>query len=161
MLAYLPQVWTRATRHGRCVDVGISHVCFLLNLLAAYWNEYTALQEALAVRRSTVWKRTSAEQQQQQQQQQQQRQPRPQQQQQAQQGAQQLSQQGHVCENCGKSYKQRNALWRHFKYECGKSPRFQCPYCRYRTKQRSNMYSHIKHRHVGLKIYVIDLEADN
>ncbi|EGI66536.1 Longitudinals lacking protein, isoforms A/B/D/L [Acromyrmex echinatior] len=67
--------------------------------------------------------------------------------------------QGHVCKDCGKIYKQRNALWRHFKYECGKSPRFQCPYCRYRTKQRSNMSSHIKHKHVGFKIYVIDLEA--
>ncbi|XP_032662683.1 longitudinals lacking protein, isoforms F/I/K/T-like [Odontomachus brunneus] len=70
----------------------------------------------------------------------------------------QLSQ-GHVCKDCGKIYKQRNALWRHYKYECGKSPRFQCPYCRYRTKQRSNMYSHIKHKHIGLKIYAIDLEA--
>lgn len=68
---------------------------------------------------------------------------------------------GHVCENCGKVYKQKNALWRHFKYECGKPPRFQCPYCRYRTKQRSNMYTHIKHRHHGLKIYVVDLGPDS
>ncbi|XP_014207167.1 longitudinals lacking protein, isoforms A/B/D/L isoform X6 [Copidosoma floridanum] len=72
-----------------------------------------------------------------------------------------LAEAGHVCESCGKVYKQRNALWRHFKYECGKAPRFQCPYCRYRTKQRSNMYTHIKHRHHGLKIYVVDLGPDS
>ncbi|XP_020290051.1 longitudinals lacking protein, isoforms A/B/D/L-like isoform X7 [Pseudomyrmex gracilis] len=65
---------------------------------------------------------------------------------------------GHVCKTCGKVYKQRNALWRHFKYECGKSPRFQCPYCTYRSKQRSNLYSHVKHKHYGLKIHAIDLE---
>ncbi|XP_015178620.1 PREDICTED: longitudinals lacking protein, isoforms A/B/D/L-like [Polistes dominula] len=79
-------------------------------------------------------------------------------QQQQQQQQQQQERQGHICNTCGKIYKQRNALWRHFTYECGKSPRFQCPYCRYRTKQRSNMYSHIKHKHFGLNIYVIDLE---
>ncbi|XP_029161831.1 longitudinals lacking protein, isoforms A/B/D/L isoform X11 [Nylanderia fulva] len=110
-----------------------------------YWNEYSTLP--LAFHQSLDWKKISSEQQQQQRQQQQQQQ--------------QFPQQGHVCKNCGKIYKQRNALWRHFKYECGKSPRFQCPYCRYRTKQRSNMYSHIKHKHLGLKIYAIDLEAGN
>lgn len=68
---------------------------------------------------------------------------------------------GHVCNNCGRSYKQKNALWRHFKYECGKAPRFQCPYCRYRTKQKSNMYTHIKHRHFGLKVYALDLEPNS
>ncbi|XP_011266703.1 longitudinals lacking protein, isoforms A/B/D/L isoform X10 [Camponotus floridanus] len=111
-----------------------------------HWHEYPTLRETVAFHQSLNWKKTSSEQQQHLQQQQQQ---------------QQFPQQGHVCKNCGKIYKQRNALWRHFKYECGKSPRFQCPYCRYRTKQRSNMYSHIKHKHLGLKIYAIDLEAKN
>lgn len=65
---------------------------------------------------------------------------------------------GHTCETCGKVYKQKNDLWRHKNFECGQNPRFMCPYCKtYRTKQRSNMYTHIKHRHRGLKIYVIDL----
>ncbi|KAL6434173.1 hypothetical protein ACFW04_005941 [Cataglyphis niger] len=92
------------------------------------------------------------------------------------------------CPSCGRSYKYRSGLrshiaeclserekleadfrwqqqqrqqqWENQQYECGKSPRFQCPYCRCRTKQRSNMYSHIKHKHLGLKIYVIDLEAE-
>ncbi|XP_024874903.1 longitudinals lacking protein, isoforms A/B/D/L-like isoform X7 [Temnothorax curvispinosus] len=110
------------------------------------WTEFSTLHEALVFHRLD-WKKTS-EQQHRQQQQQQQLFP-------------QQPLQGHVCKNCGKTYKQRNALWRHFKYECGKNPRFQCPYCRYRTKQRSNMSSHIKHKHVGLKIYAIDLEAGN
>ncbi|XP_072767122.1 uncharacterized protein [Anoplolepis gracilipes] len=112
----------------------------------AYWNP--TVRETLVFYQSLDWKKTSSEEQQQH---------LPQQRQQQQ----QFPQQGHVCKNCGKIYKQRNALWRHFKYECGKSPRFQCPYCRYRTKQRSNMYSHIKHKHLGLKIYAIDLEAEN
>ncbi|XP_012225985.1 protein jim lovell isoform X11 [Linepithema humile] len=119
----------------------------------AHWNDCSALRNTLAFPRSLsfpifILPKTSTEQQHREQQQQQQQQ------------FPQQPLQGHVCKACGKVYKQRNALWRHFKYECGKSPRFQCPYCRYRTKQRSNMYSHIKHRHHGLKIYVIDLEAD-
>ncbi|EFN84244.1 Longitudinals lacking protein, isoforms A/B/D/L [Harpegnathos saltator] len=109
---------------------------------AAYWNEYSLLQETRAFQQPLV------------------RRP-PQRPQQQQQQLPLLPSQGHVCKDCGKIYKQRNALWRHYKYECGKSPRFQCPYCRYRTKQRSNMYSHIKHKHDGLKIYAIDLEATN
>ncbi|XP_039303822.1 longitudinals lacking protein, isoforms A/B/D/L isoform X27 [Solenopsis invicta] len=108
-----------------------------------YWSEYSTLHETLVFHPSLDWKKTSQQQQRQQQQ------------------FPQQPLQGHVCKDCGKSYKQRNALWRHFKYECGKNPRFQCPYCRYRTKQRSNMSSHIKHRHAGCRIFVIDLEAEN
>ncbi|XP_018310304.1 longitudinals lacking protein, isoforms N/O/W/X/Y isoform X10 [Mycetomoellerius zeteki] len=118
----------------------------------AYWTEYSTVHETLALQ-SLDWKKISEQQHRQQQQQQQQFSQR-------QQSFPQQPMQGHVCKDCGKTYKQRNALWRHFKYECGKSPRFQCPYCRYRTKQRSNMSSHIKHKHVGYKIYVIDLEAE-
>ncbi|CAL1680048.1 unnamed protein product [Lasius platythorax] len=113
---------------------------FVSELFAAYWNEYSTLRETLAFHQSLDWKKTSSKQQQQQQ---------------------QFPQQGHVCKNCGKSYKQRNNLVRHFKYECGKNPRFQCPYCNFRTKQRYNMYSHIKNKHLGLKIFAIDLETGN
>ncbi|KAL0132400.1 hypothetical protein PUN28_000283 [Cardiocondyla obscurior] len=114
----------------------------------AYWTEYPILHESLLFPQSIDWKKTSEQHHRQQQQQEQQSFP-------------QQSLQDHVCKNCGKIYKRRNALWRHLKYECGKNPRFQCPYCRYRTKQRSNMSSHIKHKHVGFKIYVIDLETGN
>lgn len=132
------RVLAKANRETRVVRRSQhSYVCFLSGLLAAYWNDYSLLQDTLAFQQSFDRRQ-------------------PQQQQLPQQPS-----QGHVCKDCGKVYKQRNALWRHFKYECGKSPRFQCPYCRYRTKQRSNMYSHIKHKHIGLKIYAIDLEAEN
>jgi len=114
-------------------------------LFTAHWKEYSAVQETLVFYQSLDWKMSSLQHCSRQQQQEQQQQPL----------------RLHKCENCGKTYKQRNALWRHFKYECGKSPRFQCPYCRYRSKQRSNMYSHVKHRHRGLKIYAIDLEEKN
>jgi len=143
----------RSARRTLPADCKI-HVCFVSDLLAVYWTEYSTLHETLAFHQSLDWKKISEQQHRQQLQQQQQFPQR-------QQTFPQQPLQGHVCKDCGKTYKQRNALWRHFKYECGKNPRFQCPYCRYRTKQRSNMSSHIKHKHVGFKIYVIDLEAGN
>ncbi|XP_014607744.1 PREDICTED: longitudinals lacking protein, isoforms A/B/D/L-like isoform X33 [Polistes canadensis] len=112
---------------------------------AAHWQEYSTTGDAIMVDQYTTIVNLNDQQNQQQHQQEQQQQEHQQQ------------RQGHICKTCGKTYKQRTALWRHFTYECGKSPRFQCPYCRYRTKQRPNMYSHIKHRHYGLEIYVIDL----
>ena len=111
----------------------ISHnICFHL-LIVPFWSEYAAFQEEIAVRQAVDLKKATS-------------------------NIQQPG--GNVCENCGKIYKQKNALWRHFKYECGKNPRFKCPYCNYRTKQRSNMYTHVKHRHIGLRIYAIDLESN-
>lgn len=67
----------------------------------------------------------------------------------------------YVCKICRKkSYTQRTALWRHEKYECGKEPRFQCRYCSFKSKQRTNVYSHIRARHPGEEIYFFDLNAD-
>lgn len=65
----------------------------------------------------------------------------------------------HICINCTKSYKSKGGLVRHLKFECGKRPRFQCTYCPYKSKQRSNMYLHIKNRHKGQEMYVVDLES--
>ena len=67
----------------------------------------------------------------------------------------------YACMNCGRSYNRKDNLDRHWKYECGKNPRFSCPYCVYRAKQRSNMYLHIKNVHKGLKVYVVDLEPES
>ena len=66
-----------------------------------------------------------------------------------------------VCMRCGKIYTGSSGLYRHYKYECGKNPRFQCPYCQYRAKRRSNMYPHIRNIHAGLEVYVIDLEPES
>ena len=67
----------------------------------------------------------------------------------------------YVCQTCGKMYKLKRNLLRHSRYECGKNPRFQCPYCSSKAKQRTGIYSHIKHVHPGQKIYLLDLGPEN
>nr|XP_050860768.1 zinc finger Y-chromosomal protein-like [Vespula vulgaris] len=51
-------------------------------------------------------------------------------------------------------------MTRHLKFECGQEPRFQCPYCEFRSKQTSNVTSHIRNKHVGQRAYVVDLKYD-
>ncbi|XP_069702175.1 longitudinals lacking protein, isoforms H/M/V-like isoform X28 [Periplaneta americana] len=53
----------------------------------------------------------------------------------------------HVCTNCGKRYRQYSSLWRHYTYECGKVPQFQCPYCPHRATQKVSLKKHIRCRH--------------
>jgi hypothetical protein len=48
---------------------------------------------------------------------------------------------------CGKVYSQNKNLQYHMKYECGKEPRFQCPYCPHRTKRKNNLMLHISSQH--------------
>ncbi|KAL7295403.1 hypothetical protein TKK_0011285 [Trichogramma kaykai] len=68
------------------------------------------------------------------------------------------------CRVCGKAYKWYSGLYRHRTFECGKAPRFQCPYCDYVAKQRPHIYTHIKATHrnrQGFKkidVYAIDLQ---
>nr|CAI5842184.1 unnamed protein product [Callosobruchus analis] len=53
----------------------------------------------------------------------------------------------HHCPNCDKSYKWKQGLSQHMRYECGKEPQFACPYaptCRYRSKVKSNIKYHVK-----------------
>ncbi|KAL7295405.1 hypothetical protein TKK_0011287 [Trichogramma kaykai] len=57
------------------------------------------------------------------------------------------------CETCGKSYQHRATLLRHTRHECGQAPKFKCPYCTHRTKQRGNLYQHIRTNHPGEKVY--------
>jgi len=52
-----------------------------------------------------------------------------------------------VCTNCGKRYRQYSSLWRHYTYECGKVPQFQCPYCPHRSTQKGSLKKHIRCRH--------------
>jgi len=51
------------------------------------------------------------------------------------------------CENCGKPYVSKRTAWYHRKYECGKEPQFQCPYCHHKSKIKGNMRRHIGIRH--------------
>ncbi|XP_043284392.1 longitudinals lacking protein, isoforms F/I/K/T isoform X19 [Venturia canescens] len=63
-----------------------------------------------------------------------------------------------TCNNCGKTYKWYRGLHRHLQYECGKQPRFSCPYCSYIKKHRSQVYSHIKSHHPSNAIYALDTQ---
>ncbi|XP_033606564.1 longitudinals lacking protein isoform X17 [Cryptotermes secundus] len=52
------------------------------------------------------------------------------------------------CLACGKYYAHQSSFLRHRNMECGKEPRFQCPYCPKKSKQKSNMAAHIKCKHM-------------
>ena len=54
---------------------------------------------------------------------------------------------GYCCDKCGKNYSYSGSLKRHQKYECGKEPQFQCPYCSHKAKHRSNLKSHMIYMH--------------
>lgn len=51
------------------------------------------------------------------------------------------------CE-CGRSYGSLCSLQGHKRWECGKEPSFNCPYCSYMAKQKSNVTKHIRTKHV-------------
>ncbi|XP_036145494.1 zinc finger protein 23-like [Monomorium pharaonis] len=65
------------------------------------------------------------------------------------------------CPKCGRCFTVKGNMTRHYKYECGQEPRFQCPYCEFRSKQTSNVMSHIRTRHAGQKVYVVHLKCED
>ncbi|XP_014607711.1 PREDICTED: longitudinals lacking protein, isoforms A/B/D/L-like isoform X2 [Polistes canadensis] len=65
------------------------------------------------------------------------------------------------CPKCGRCFTVKGNMTRHLKYECGQAPRFQCPYCEFRSKQTSNVKSHIRTKHPDKRAYVLDLQYEN
>lgn len=59
----------------------------------------------------------------------------------------------YACGECGKTYKVKSSLSNHKKWECGKEPRFRCPYCDYKAKQKVHLVRHLRKLH---KVYNID-----
>lgn len=51
------------------------------------------------------------------------------------------------CPDCGKVYRWKKNMKSHRRFECGKEPQFQCPYCPHRSTQKSNLNTHIKKLH--------------
>ncbi|XP_068976218.1 protein abrupt-like isoform X2 [Bombus flavifrons] len=49
------------------------------------------------------------------------------------------------CPNCNNGYGRRDTMLGHFRYECGKAPRYKCPYCTMCSKKTSNVYQHIRY----------------
>ncbi|XP_066584386.1 longitudinals lacking protein, isoforms H/M/V isoform X11 [Prorops nasuta] len=58
------------------------------------------------------------------------------------------------CPRCNAGYTYKKTLKTHMKYDCGKEPRFKCPYCNKRDKCSSNVYKHIRMRHDGMPVMV-------
>ncbi|XP_069702164.1 longitudinals lacking protein, isoforms H/M/V-like isoform X18 [Periplaneta americana] len=54
-----------------------------------------------------------------------------------------------LCVSCGRQYRRRKALTAHIKYECGKAPQFQCPYCPHKFTQNSSLRVHMKRKHTA------------
>lgn len=52
-----------------------------------------------------------------------------------------------MCGDCGRTYKLKSSLRNHQKWECGKEPQFQCPYCIYKAKQKMHMARHMERMH--------------
>lgn len=55
------------------------------------------------------------------------------------------------CYRCFKTYKYKESLYKHIKYECGIEPQFQCTFCPYKSKQRTNIKRHTIFKHGMIK----------
>ena len=64
------------------------------------------------------------------------------------------------CPKCPSSFRQKPSLTRHIKYECSQPPRFCCPYCSHRSKKTSDIYVHVRRRHVDCQVFAIDILGD-
>ncbi|XP_063228442.1 longitudinals lacking protein-like isoform X3 [Bacillus rossius redtenbacheri] len=53
----------------------------------------------------------------------------------------------YACTACGKQYRWKQSLVSHMRHECGKAPRFSCPACPYRSKQKGNLKTHVRSLH--------------
>lgn len=67
---------------------------------------------------------------------------------------------GVECPKCGRHYKLKSSLRNHQKWECGKEPQFQCPYCNYRAKQKMHVARHIERMHRE-KLDMIEMNERN
>ncbi|CAD6201829.1 GSCOCG00002799001-RA-CDS [Cotesia congregata] len=45
----------------------------------------------------------------------------------------------------------------HYRYECGKPPRFKCPYCQLCSKKTSNVYQHVRSVHPNEAVTLVKL----
>lgn len=60
----------------------------------------------------------------------------------------------YTCPTCLKCYSYYSGLYNHRRFECGKEPQFQCPYCPYKVKMKHNLKSHILSKHLNSVVTV-------
>ncbi|CAK9802966.1 Longitudinals lacking protein, isoforms A/B/D/L [Anthophora quadrimaculata] len=61
------------------------------------------------------------------------------------------------CPRCNSGYSRLSDMKTHCHFQCGKEPRYQCPYCTKKAKFSSNMYVHVRRMHKDEKLQIIDL----
>ncbi|XP_072767124.1 uncharacterized protein [Anoplolepis gracilipes] len=66
----------------------------------------------------------------------------------------------YACPKCQNSYRHVHHMLRHYRFECGSPPRFQCPYCGMKSKQSNNVYKHIRVKHPGSKLEIVRLHYE-
>ncbi|OXU23500.1 hypothetical protein TSAR_003219 [Trichomalopsis sarcophagae] len=64
----------------------------------------------------------------------------------------------YYCPKCNRGFTLKSNLKRHYTYECGFKPRFKCPYCDLRSKQTSQVYSHIRNKHPGRQVRFVNVD---
>lgn len=52
-----------------------------------------------------------------------------------------------VCPRCGKQYKHRSSLDKHMRLVCEVEKQFKCPTCDYRCSRKTDLQTHVFHRH--------------
>ncbi|XP_024889507.1 longitudinals lacking protein, isoforms A/B/D/L-like [Temnothorax curvispinosus] len=61
------------------------------------------------------------------------------------------------CPNCNNGYGRRDTMLGHYRYECGKAPRYKCPYCNLCSKKTSNIYQHVRCMHPKEPVTLVKL----
>ncbi|XP_077258215.1 uncharacterized protein LOC143895167 isoform X23 [Temnothorax americanus] len=61
------------------------------------------------------------------------------------------------CPNCNNGYGRRDTMLGHYRYECGKAPRYKCPYCNLCSKKTSNIYQHVRCMHPKEPVSLVKL----
>lgn len=63
---------------------------------------------------------------------------------------------GFECPVCGRRYKLKSSLRNHQKWECGKEPQFNCPFCPYKAKQKMHVIRHMERMHKSKELANIE-----
>ena len=61
------------------------------------------------------------------------------------------------CPKCRRGYSRFSDMKAHLEFQCGKAPRYQCPYCSKKDKFSSNLYKHVRKIHKDKKLVIIDM----
>ncbi|XP_074112498.1 uncharacterized protein LOC141536125 isoform X5 [Cotesia typhae] len=63
----------------------------------------------------------------------------------------------YACPNtdCSGKFSSKNDLTQHYRFKCGKPPRFRCPYCEFRAKTGFDVRRHVRNVHPDHDVWII------